>query len=65
METADVSLIVDDDEDDAGDDDAEDDDEESSSELSSNDEDATFASEFKKYKAYYYIEKMDFKKVTP
>lgn len=59
-------LSLDDDDEDEADtgDDVEDDDEESLSELS-NDEDTTFASEFKKYKANYYVDKMDFKKVTP
>lgn len=37
-------------------------DEESSSD---DDEDMAFASEFKKYKAHYYVDKMDFKDVTP
>lgn len=66
VEAVDVSLTVDDDDEDEADtgDDVEDDDEESLSELS-NDEDTTFASEFKKYKANYYVDKMDFKKVTP
>jgi hypothetical protein len=39
-------------------------DEEEESESASDDTDAEFNSEFRKYKANYYTDKMDFKRVT-
>jgi hypothetical protein len=44
--------------------DSEDEEEESGSDDESDGSDAEFNSEFRKYKANYYIEKMDYKNVT-
>jgi len=42
-----------------------DDDDDSDDESDSHDNDREFRMEFKKYKAHYYTDKMDFKHVTP
>ena len=43
----------------------EEDDDEDESETESDDSDAGFNSEFRKYKAHYYSDKLEFKRVTP